>query len=190
MNTPNKLTVLRIFLVPIFILFLINKSIYYNFLWAEIIFCIASITDHFDGKIARKNNQITDFGKFLDPLADKILVTSAFVCFIELGLIPSWAVVIILAREFIVTSMRLIAAGKGKVIAANIWGKLKTVSQMTAIIFSIEILFLKENLELTGDVFYVLNSINIILIWISILMTIISGVVYIKENFELIKNAK
>ena len=190
MNTPNKLTILRIFLVPVFILFLINKNIYYNFLWAEIIFCIASITDHFDGKIARKNNQITDFGKFLDPLADKILVTSAFVCFVELGLMPSWAVVIILAREFIVTSMRLIAAGKGRVIAANMWGKLKTVSQMIAIIFSIGILFLKENLALTGEFFYILNCLNLILIWTSVLLTIISGAVYIQENFELIKKAK
>ena len=134
MNTPNKLTVLRILLVPFFVAFLLIKQIPYNYLWATLIFAIASITDTIDGKMARKYNLVTDFGKFMDPLADKILVTSALVCFIELGFVNSIMVVIILAREFMVTSLRLIASGKGKVIAASMWGKVKTVSQMVGIV--------------------------------------------------------
>lgn len=177
-------------MVPIFILFLINKNIPYNFLWAEIIFVIASLTDHFDGKLARKNNEITDFGKFLDPLADKILVMSAFVCFVEISVIPAVAVVIILSREFIVTSVRLIASGKNKVIAANKWGKLKTVSQMVSIIFSIFLCFIKQIFILELNFFPLLNLINLILIWIAVALTIISGFIYVKDNIDLIKNAK
>ena len=133
MNLPNKLTVARIILVPFFVAaLLINFPL--NNLAALALFGAASITDLLDGKIARKRGLVTDFGKFADPLADKILVISALLCFIQLGLCDCVAVIIVLFREFTVTSIRLIAASKGKVIAANIWGKVKTVTQMVAII--------------------------------------------------------
>ena len=133
MNLSNKLTVLRIFLVPIFILFLETEKIPNNFLFALIVFIIAALTDLFDGKIARKRHQITDFGKFLDPLADKILTLSAFMCFIEMNLISAIPVIIIMAREFAVTSVRLVAATQNEVIAANNLGKVKTVIQIFSI---------------------------------------------------------
>ena len=124
MNLPNKLTVLRMILVPFFVLALL-WPFPHHFLIALIIFGAASYTDHLDGMLARKHNQITDFGKFMDPLADKILVISALVCFVSLGLCDVWLVLLIIAREFMVTSIRLVAAGKGSVIAANNWGKAK-----------------------------------------------------------------
>lgn len=133
MNLPNKLTVGRIFLVPFFVAAMLI-SFPCNNIAAIIIFVIASVTDMMDGKIARKKNLITDFGKFADPLADKILVLSALLCFVQKGLCGCVPVIIVLFREFTVTSIRLIAASKGKVVAANMWGKVKTVSQMIAII--------------------------------------------------------
>ena len=134
MNTPNKLTLFRIFLIPFFVFFLLMQNLPHRFLFALIIFCIAAITDHFDGELARRSGQITDFGKFLDPLADKMLVMSAFISFVQLGVVGALPVIIILMREFTVTSVRLVAMGSGKVISANIWGKIKTVSQIVAII--------------------------------------------------------
>ena len=180
MNTPNKLTVLRILLVPFFVAFLLIKQIPYNYLWATLIFAIASITDTIDGKMARKYNLVTDFGKFMDPLADKILVTSALVCFIELGFVNSIMVVIILAREFMVTSLRLIASGKGKVIAASMWGKVKTVSQMVGIVV---ILLLQTVYQFTPfasmDLIVMIGQ---ILLWIATLLTLISGAEYMISN--------
>ena len=133
MNLPNKLTVGRIILVPFFVAaMLIDFPLHH--LVALIIFVIASLTDMLDGKIARKNNLVTDFGKFADPLADKILVLAALLCFVQNGYCDCVAVIIVLFREFSVTSIRLISASKGKVVAANIFGKIKTVSQMIAII--------------------------------------------------------
>ena len=134
MNTPNKLTLLRIALVPFFVAFLLMPSVPHHYLIAGLIFGAAALTDHFDGKLARKNGQITDFGKFADPLADKILVVSAFLCFVELDVIGAIPVIIVLFREFLVTSIRLVASGNGKVIAANGWGKAKTISQIAAIL--------------------------------------------------------
>ena len=134
MNLANKLTLLRIFLVPLFVIFMILDSNYYGVIIATIIFIIASITDKIDGYIARSRNQITTFGKFMDPLADKLLVTAALVSLVQLNVIPAWAVIIILSREFAVTGLRTIAAAEGKVIAASNWGKLKTVFQMLSII--------------------------------------------------------
>ena len=133
MNLPNKLTLMRIILVPFFVAALLIPFPLHN-LTALIIFAAASITDLLDGKIARKHNLVTDFGKFADPLADKILVLAALLCFVQNGLCDCVAVILVLLREFSVTSVRLIAASKGKVIAANIWGKIKTVTQMIAII--------------------------------------------------------
>lgn len=189
MNLPNKLTLLRILLVPFFVAFLLIEQIPLSCLWALVVFIIASITDFFDGYIARKHNMITDFGKFADPLADKILVISAFCCFIEMGLIGAVPVIIVLFREFAVTSVRLVAAAKGTVVAANMWGKAKTVSQMIAIILTI---FLQAILQLIGNsnLSSVFTIITTVAIWISVALTIISGVVYLKDNADLYKNAK
>ena len=149
MNLPNKLTVARIIMVPFFVVFLVNVTIPHHFLIAGLIFALASFTDLLDGKIARKRNLVTNFGKFLDPLADKILVISALVCFVNLGLAELWFVLIIIAREFMVTSIRLIAVNTGEVIAANIWGKAKTVSQMVAIVGILIMQYLQELINLS-----------------------------------------
>ncbi len=136
MNLANKLTLLRVILVPFFAFFMLAGDIVpYSYLWAAVIFAVASITDTADGKIARKYNMVTNFGKFLDPLADKVLVVTALICFVELGWASAWVTAIIVAREFVVSGIRLIAAGSEKktVIAASIWGKLKTASTMVAI---------------------------------------------------------
>ena len=134
MNLANKLTMIRIFLVPVFLVFITVKDIPYGSIIATVIFIIASLTDQLDGYIARSRNQITNFGKFMDPLADKLLVTAALVSLVELKLVPGWAVVVILAREFAVSGLRTLAASDGIVIAASWWGKNKTVTQMKAII--------------------------------------------------------
>ena len=185
MNLPNKLTVARIALVPFFVAALLIDFPMHH-LAALALFGAASLTDLFDGKIARKRGLVTDFGKFADPLADKILVVSALLCFVQLGLCDCVAVIIVLFREFTVTSIRLIAASKGKVIAANIFGKMKTVMQMVAII---TVLVLHSALDLRrfglalpcslDGVFYLIGE---GLIWISTVMTMISGVVYVFQN--------
>ena len=133
MNLPNKLTVLRMAMVPFFVGALLWQGLPHRYLVALLLFVAASYTDHLDGKIARSRNLITNFGKFMDPLADKILVISALICFVSLDLINPWWVLVIVAREFLVTSLRLVAADEGVVIAANKWGKAKTVSQIVAI---------------------------------------------------------
>ena len=191
MNLPNKLTVGRIILVPFFVAALLANFPLNNAV-ALIIFIAASLTDMFDGKIARKNGLITDFGKFADPLADKILVLAALLCFVQLGICDCVAVIIVLFREFSVTSIRLIAASKGKVVAANMWGKAKTVSQMIAIIAVIAMQIVLElpevglnfiNMATFEPIFFVVGE---ILIWISVVFTIISGVVYIIQNRQFI----
>ena len=199
MNLPNKLTVARIIMVPFFVVFLVNVTIPHHFLIAGLIFALASFTDLLDGKIARKRNLITNFGKFLDPLADKILVISALVCFVSLGLAELWFVLIIIAREFMVTSIRLIAVNTGEVIAANIWGKAKTVSQMVAIVGILIMQYLQELINLSvmpsftvgqfssDTVFWFAGN---VLVGISTLFTIISGVIYLKQNWNLFKNSK
>ena len=185
MNLPNKLTVARILLVPFFVAALLIDFPLNN-LAALALFGAASITDLLDGKIARKHGLITDFGKFADPLADKILVISALLCFVQLGLCDCVAVIIVLFREFTVTSIRLIAASKGKVIAANIWGKVKTVTQMVAIIC---VLVMQIVLDIGAlgvalpcclrCIFYWTGE---GLIWVSTLFTVISGIIYVKQN--------
>lgn len=191
MNLPNKLTVGRIILVPFFVVALLANFPLNNAV-ALIIFIAASLTDMFDGKIARKNGLVTDFGKFADPLADKILVLAALLCFVQLGICDCVAVIIVLFREFSVTSIRLIAASKGKVVAANMWGKAKTVSQMIAIIAVIAMQIVLElpevglnfiNTATFETIFFVVGE---ILIWISVVFTIISGVVYIIQNRQFI----
>lgn len=194
MNLPNKLTVGRILLVPVFVAALLIDFPLNN-LAALLIFIIASITDLLDGKIARKRNLVTDFGKFADPLADKILVLAALLCFVQLGLCDCIAVIVVLFREFAVTSIRLIAASKGKVVAANMWGKAKTVSQMIAIIaiIAVQIFFdlLEGGLCLGIDEMFISTLVLIIneaLVWISTILAIISGVIYIYQNRQFIQN--
>lgn len=133
MNLPNKLTILRTILIPFFLIALLWDQVPYGNWIALFIFAAASITDMLDGKIARKYNLVTNFGKFMDPLADKLLVSSAMIAFIELGRIPCWIVIVIIAREFIISGFRLVAADNGIVIAAGIWGKIKTAEQMVMI---------------------------------------------------------
>lgn len=189
MNTPNKLTVLRVVLVPVFMAFLMINRLSFNYLFALLIFAIASITDMLDGHLARKNNQITTFGKFLDPLADKVLVISAMICFIDLGFASAVAVVIIVAREFMVTSIRLVAlSSDGKVIAAGLLGKIKTIISMISVI---GILLLCA----IGQIFGLPNWINLPLIantlmWITAAITVISGAFYLFDNKDSINTTK
>lgn len=196
MNLPNKLTVLRIMLVPFMVAALL---IYFphHFLVAGLLFGIASITDCLDGRIARKYNLVSDFGKFADPLADKILVISALVCFVQLGLCSSLIVIITLFREFTVTSMRLVSASKGKVVAANTWGKAKTISQIVAIVlvfvlqYALEILnmgFFSMSTAGISQITYVFEITGEIALWISTVFTIVSGIIYIKDNKQFISN--
>lgn len=171
MNTPNKLTIARMIIVPFLVIFLLtgwggeaNRYI------SLTLFVVASVTDWFDGYLARKNNLVTNFGKFMDPLADKLLVCSAMICMIDLKRLSAWFVIIIIAREFIISGFRLIAAEKGIVIAANYWGKFKTASQMIMIILLI--------LHFDG-IFVILEQ---IFIWLSLALTIISLITYIWQN--------
>lgn len=196
MNLPNKLTVLRILLVPFFVASLLIPFPR-HYLVSCLIFIIASITDCLDGKLARKRNLVTDFGKFADPLADKILVISAFICFIALGITGPVMVIIVLIREFTVTSIRLVAASQGKVVAANIWGKIKTVSQIIAIcavMFSNYLLELMTmglipvSAELQNQFVCGFSVMNEIFLWISTLFAVISGIIYVMDNRHVIKD--
>ena len=178
MNLPNKLTVVRMALVPFFVASLLLSGSNETLKWvALVLFVVASLTDFLDGYIARKYNLITNFGKFMDPLADKILTISGMICLIELGRIPSWIVVIIVAREFIISGFRLIAAENGVVIAANYWGKFKTTFQMIIIILmivNIPQLQILTNLPM----------------WIALALTIISLVTYINANKQVLAGDK
>ncbi len=196
MNLPNKLTIFRIILVPIMVIIPFLKipgdilNIPIQNLVIIAIFAIASYTDHLDGKIARKNNLVTTFGKFADPLADKILVLSAMLMLVEMGYLPAWIPIIVLAREFVVSGYRLIAVEKGgKVIAASIWGKIKTATQMVAIILAFLDLnyfgaFIYE--ELVGYNL-VINVLSSSLMLISTIATVFSGIDYLKGSKELFK---
>lgn len=197
MNLANKLTIFRIILVPLMVIvpFLgINGEIYgipITYLIMDFIFIIASITDKLDGYIARSRNQVTTFGKFLDPLADKILVLTAMVMLVEMGKLPAWIPVIVLAREFIVSGYRLIAVEKGgKVIAASAWGKLKTVTQMIAIILAF------VDINSFGDCFkgelvgvaFALNLLVTIMMIVQTIATVFSGYEYLKNGKDLLKD--
>lgn len=175
MNLPNKLTTARVVLIPFFVFFLLyqgGENMTFRYL-AAAIFIVASLTDLLDGKIARKYNLVTNFGKFMDPLADKLLVCSALICLIELGQLPAWMVIIIISREFIISGFRLIASDNGIVIAASYWGKFKTTFQMIAVILLI------VNIP-------ALSVIADICVWIALALTIISLVDYVKKNHKIL----
>ena len=176
MNLPNKLTVLRMILVPVFMVLMMFSGVW-QFL-GLLVFIIASVTDWLDGYLARRDNLVTTFGKFMDPLADKMLTTAALLILMEKGFISSWVLLIVLGREFLVAGVRLAAVGEGKVIAASIWGKAKTVSQMIAIIASIILINIPN-----FDAFVIVN----VLIWISTILTLISGADYLIQNKDFIK---
>lgn len=190
MNLPNKLTLLRIILAPIFLALLI-VDFPFHYIGALAVFIIASLTDMIDGKLARKYNLITDFGKFMDPLADKMLTTAAFIGFIELGLGYGivWITMIVLTREFLITSLRLSAASAGTVIAANIWGKAKTVAQMVAIILTLTVLAIGE-LPALGGIAAIGKCVAAVTLWISAVLTVISGVIYMIDNGKFINTNK
>lgn len=189
MNLPNKLTLSRIILVPFFVAAILIDFPLHN-LAALALFGAASLTDLFDGKIARKRGLVTNFGQFSDPLADKILVMSAMLCFVQLGLSDCILVIIVLFREFAVTSIRLLAASDGKVVSANIWGKVKTVTQMIAIIAIFVMQTVLEILSLAHISVPTLSTAFLIsgevLLWISTVFCIISGVIYLVQNKEFI----
>lgn len=176
MNLPNKLTILRVLMIPFFVLFMLvditgetDKYI------AAAIFIIASLTDLLDGKIARKYNLVTNFGKFMDPLADKLLVCAAMICLVEMSRLAAWVVIVIISREFIISGFRLIASDNGVVIAASYWGKFKTVFQMAMIIV------------LIFDFGGVFGIVETALIWISLILTIVSLIDYIVKNINVLK---
>ncbi|WP_291584256.1 CDP-diacylglycerol--glycerol-3-phosphate 3-phosphatidyltransferase [Clostridium sp. UBA6640] len=180
MNLANKLTVLRILLVPIFLVFIaLNTSL--GTILATIVFVVASLTDKLDGYIARSRNQVTTFGKFMDPLADKLLVTSALVSLVELQVIPAWVAMIIIAREFAVSGLRTLAASEGVVIAASNWGKAKTVIQIVAIIAGL------VTLSYDSSIIEMITRISMVL---AVIITIISGVDYFYKNRDVIKMDK
>ena len=181
MNLPNKLTILRVILIPFCVFFLLTDYVPSHYIIALVIFVVASLTDMADGKIARKYNLVTNFGKFMDPLADKLLVCSAMIGLIPLGQLAAWIVVIIIAREFIISGFRLIASDNGVVIAASYWGKFKTTFQMLMII----VLILE--LQFPNDVFHWLG---VILTWVALALTVISLIDYIVKNKDVLKEQK
>lgn len=194
MNLPNKLTLLRVFLIPFFLLFM-YWNMPFHYLIAFVIFAGASITDALDGKIARKHNLVTNFGKFLDPLADKVLVISALTVFVEIPEIKMGAVplIIISAREFMVSGLRLLAADSGIVVAAGIWGKLKTAFTMVSIVVALIWLSICHDCDfsISDGIKNAIDNIVIpVLIWISTALTIISGGVYLKGYWHLIDSDK
>ena len=175
MNLPNKLTIIRVCLIPFFVAALLfdHGNNYTMRIVANVLFIVASLTDLFDGKIARKYNMVTNFGKFMDPLADKLLVCSALICLIELGQLAAWVVIVIISREFIISGFRLVAADNGVVIAASYWGKFKTTFQMIAVIlliFDIPALRMEANITVV----------------IAVALTIISLVDYVAKNYRIL----
>ena len=179
MNLPNKLTILRVIMIPFFVAALLydggaNQNMRYV---AAALFIIASLTDMLDGKIARKYNLVTNFGKFMDPLADKLLVCSALICMIELRELPAWMVIIIISREFIISGFRLVASDKGVVIAAGYWGKFKTTFQMVMIVLMI------------ADI-PVLSLVTTIVMWAALILTVVSLVDYLVKNKDCLKDQK
>ncbi len=175
MNLPNKLTVARVIMIPFFVVFMLCDLTEYiggaGKYIALAIFCVASATDWLDGYIARKNNLVTNFGKFMDPLADKLLVCSAMICLVDNGQLAAWMVIIIISREFIISGFRLIAADNGVVIAASYWGKFKTVFQMFMIILLI--------LNIQNDIY---KMVALVVTWIAVILTVVSLIDYLVKN--------
>lgn len=188
MNLPNRLTILRMIITPIFLAVFLAENIPHHYLFGLIIFAVGAITDFADGKIARKYNQITAFGKLADPIADKMLTTAALLAFMKFGLCNIWIIMIVLTREFAVTSVRMVASSQGVIIPANIWGKLKTVSQM---VFTLLIMLLGElqNSKIIDEGFN-LPLLSNILLWIMAVLTVLSGVVYLRESKDVIDFSK
>jgi len=175
MNLPNKLTILRVILIPFFVVFMLFDITGAADKWiALVIFCVASLTDMLDGKIARKYNLVTNFGKFMDPLADKLLVCTALICLTSMNRLNVIVVLLIIAREFIISGFRLVASDNGIVIAASYWGKFKTVSQMALIIVLI--------MDLGG----VWNVVGTVLTWVALLLTVVSLIDYIAKNKQVL----
>ncbi|HCM91997.1 MAG: CDP-diacylglycerol--glycerol-3-phosphate 3-phosphatidyltransferase [Lachnospiraceae bacterium] len=178
MNLPNKLTVLRVLMVPFFVFFMLNDIPEGYGKWIALtLFITASLTDLLDGKIARKYNLVTNFGKFMDPLADKLLVCSALVCLTGKGMLASWIVIVIISREFIISGFRLVASDNGVVIAASYWGKFKTVFQMIMIGMLIG--------DLQFDLYAILTQ---VVVWVALILTVVSLVDYLYKNREVLKN--
>ena len=180
MNLPNKLTIMRVILIPFFVFFLLSPYFpaYGNYI-AVAIFIVASMTDMLDGKIARKYNLVTNFGKFMDPLADKLLVCSAMICLIELDRLAAWIVIVIIAREFIISGFRLVASDNGVVIAASYWGKFKTTFQMLMVIVLI--------LDIQMPFFQILGT---VLTYVALILTVVSLIDYIGKNKDVLKDQK
>lgn len=177
MNLPNKLTMFRVILIPFFVLFMLVDITTADKWIALAIFIVASLTDLLDGKIARKYNLVTNFGKFMDPLADKLLVCSALICLVEMAELPAWMVIIIIAREFIISGFRLIASDNGVVIAASYWGKFKTTFQMVMICL------------LIADI-EVISLITNVIVWIALILTVVSLIDYLLKNKDIMKETK
>ena len=184
MNLPNKLTIMRVILIPFFVFFLLSPYFpaYGNYI-AVAIFIVASLTDMLDGKIARKYNLVTNFGKFMDPLADKLLVCSAMICLIELDRLAAWIVIVIIAREFIISGFRLVASDNGVVIAASYWGKFKTTFQMVAIV----LLILDCAWGFWIGQINVVHVLGVILLYVALVLTIISLIDYLIKNKQVLK---
>ena len=180
MNLPNKLTIMRVILIPFFVFFLLSPYFpaYGNYI-AVAIFIVASLTDMLDGKIARKYNLVTNFGKFMDPLADKLLVCAAMICLIETGQLAAWIVIVIIAREFIISGFRLVASDNGVVIAASYWGKFKTTFQMLMVIVLI--------LDIQMPFFQILGT---VLTYVALILTVVSLIDYIVKNKDVLKDQK
>lgn len=175
MNLPNKITIARVFMIPVFLFFMLTDFLTYGKYIAVAVFIIACLTDALDGYIARKNNLITNFGKFMDPLADKLLVCSALICFVELKLVPAWIIIVIISREFIISGFRLVASDSGVVIAASYWGKFKTISQMVMSILLI--------INIDNTLF---NALEQIFIYLALMLTVISLIDYLWKNKSVI----
>ena len=193
MNLPNKLTVLRVLFIPVIMVFLLIDGIPFRWLIGGLCFGAAALTDFFDGRIARQNNLITDFGQLMDPVADKMLIMSTLICFVQEEICGAWVVVIILFREFLITSMRMIAADKGKVIAANIWGKIKTGTQMIAMV---GFFCAKAAMEFSGAFPVIpafigewLMIISHVVLYTAVAATIFSGIRYMYDAREFFKDA-
>ncbi|HHV13894.1 MAG TPA: CDP-diacylglycerol--glycerol-3-phosphate 3-phosphatidyltransferase [Clostridiales bacterium] len=176
MNLPNKITIFRVIMIPVFLVFMLVPDIPGGKYIAAAVFIIAALSDLLDGYLARRYHLITNFGKFMDPLADKLLVSSALICFVQLGLMPAWIVVVIIAREFIISGFRLIASDNGVVIAASWWGKIKTNVQM---IMSVLLIF---DLD-----FYAINVLEQIFIYLSLILTVVSLIDYMVKNKTILK---
>ena len=194
LNAPNILTLARIIITPFFLWVILMENLPHRFLIACIVFSIGALTDALDGYLARKNNQITNFGKFLDPIADKVLTTSALLAFMSMGLCNIWIVMLVLTREFAIASVRMIAATGGVVIHANIWGKIKTISQM---IFTIAIMIFGEVWDAVEkynqELFAKLPDLSLVsngLLWITAFLTVVSGVIYLKDSRKIIDFTK